>query len=66
MISMKRTELIAKLKKCPEEAEVFFDDSNGGLIDVEQCEVISADKARQRGREIKTSAVILSDRREIE
>jgi hypothetical protein len=62
---MKTTELIAKLKRYPEEAEVFFDDLHGGLIDVEQCQLITANEARRRGREIKTSAVVLSDKPEI-
>jgi hypothetical protein len=59
-MAMKNTELIAKLKRCPEEAEVFFD-GLPGLIDVEQCQIISADEAFRRGRETKTSAVVLSD-----
>jgi hypothetical protein len=58
---MKKTELIAKLKEYPNEAEVFFDDLHGGLINVEQCQLVSADEARRRGREIEKPAIILSD-----
>ena len=44
-----------------DEAEIFFDDLHGGLIDVEQCQIVTADEARRRGREIKNPEIVLSD-----
>ncbi len=58
---MKTKDLIARLKQCPQEAEIYFNDGKGGLIRVETAKIESADKLKRRGIESESSGVILSD-----
>jgi hypothetical protein len=58
---MKTKELIAKLKKCPEEANVFFYDPHSNHNPVEDLKVISADKSKALGIKSDDSVVLLSD-----
>ena len=58
---MKAKELIAKLEKLAEEAEVYFDDAQGGLIDVSEVNIISSTKLKQCGRDSKFPGIVLSD-----
>ena len=58
---MKIKDLIAKLKKCQQEAEVYFDDLDGGLIPIDDFKIVSRSKARELGSNSKTTIVVLSD-----
>ena len=58
---MKTKELIATLKKCPEESEVYFDDLNGWLLKVSEVIVLSPIKLLKYGKKSAISAVKLSD-----
>lgn len=58
---MKAKELIAKLEKMPKEADVYFDDADGGLFDVSEVNVVGSVKLKQSGRDSKFPGIVLSD-----
>lgn len=58
---MTTTELIRKLKKLPETADVFFDNLEGGLVLIENVRIASTKEKSAAGRDGNKPAVVLSD-----
>ena len=58
---MKTKELIAHLKKMPHEAEIYFDDAKGGLIEIEPPKIYSEKRLRRVRPDLKAPVVVLSD-----
>ena len=58
---MKTKELIAHLKKMPQEADIYFDDGKGGLIDIEPPKIYSENQLKQVRPDLKAPVVVLSD-----
>jgi hypothetical protein len=57
---MTTIKLIELLKKCPETADVYFDDHEDGLVLIETLRVASPKEKAAAGRE-KKPAIVLSD-----
>ena len=57
---MTANELIAYLKKCPEHATVYFDDCQGGLLEIKPPEIYAGQKLRQVRPDLKSPVVVLS------
>lgn len=59
---MENKDLIKRLKGLPEESEVFYDDKQGGLLEIAEVQMFAERRLKAIGRaDLTQPAIVLSD-----